>query len=588
MTVTTNYLVTGNGITGSTANAVQALVSPDGNSTIGSVWLKPTGDTTGALDKAAFEAACTLAASIGAGVSLGAGAYYWAGTPAIAAPAYNTVTYGKLGILISGAGPGKTVINQLTGGITGLKMPVGTMMQTIRDLSLIGPETYDANSVGIYFGQTASTGSHNVISNCEIKGWTTGFRAWQCAFFTFDNCMIWKNTRGIELGNNVDGVHIRGGRFSNHVLANSITGAAIYWGWTDATHSPGVVTENNRIQIDGGVKFGENDVSFDFSDYWSGPIKINAYFENETKIAWLGDGVSTTSFTKLVEFDNCYFTVLSANVQIEARNPTTAVGSIAIRRCRTDSTDITGGFLKAGASISVDWQDNQLPSTLYQVQQLATQNLTDLGNNTHYRYNCDARAEADRTIATIATTATMTIATPAVITRADHKCVPGSVVKFSTTGALPTGIVSGTYYRVVKDSAYTSDAFHLEDISTGALINTSGSQSGVHTMTRARPMRSALSHSGTNQIIETWTRNGSDGKEVGQLAASIGDLDGKWVLYRGVIRIMDPITALPTASALYRGVTAYQTGAGGVADTIKTCMKNAADAYTWTTVATGT
>lgn len=29
MTVTTNYLVTGNGITGSTANAVQALVSGD-------------------------------------------------------------------------------------------------------------------------------------------------------------------------------------------------------------------------------------------------------------------------------------------------------------------------------------------------------------------------------------------------------------------------------------------------------------------------------------------------------------------------------------------------------------------------------
>ena len=31
MAVTTNYLVTGNGITGSTANAVQALVSVDGN-----------------------------------------------------------------------------------------------------------------------------------------------------------------------------------------------------------------------------------------------------------------------------------------------------------------------------------------------------------------------------------------------------------------------------------------------------------------------------------------------------------------------------------------------------------------------------
>lgn len=32
MTVTTNYLVTGNGITGSTANAVQSLVSGEGNS----------------------------------------------------------------------------------------------------------------------------------------------------------------------------------------------------------------------------------------------------------------------------------------------------------------------------------------------------------------------------------------------------------------------------------------------------------------------------------------------------------------------------------------------------------------------------
>ena len=31
MTVTTNYLVTGNGITGSTANAVQALVSGEGS-----------------------------------------------------------------------------------------------------------------------------------------------------------------------------------------------------------------------------------------------------------------------------------------------------------------------------------------------------------------------------------------------------------------------------------------------------------------------------------------------------------------------------------------------------------------------------
>lgn len=38
MTVTTNYLVTGNGITGSTANAVQALVSGDGISVHPALW----------------------------------------------------------------------------------------------------------------------------------------------------------------------------------------------------------------------------------------------------------------------------------------------------------------------------------------------------------------------------------------------------------------------------------------------------------------------------------------------------------------------------------------------------------------------
>ena len=37
MAVTTNYLVTGNGITGSTANAVQALVSEAGNLAYASV-----------------------------------------------------------------------------------------------------------------------------------------------------------------------------------------------------------------------------------------------------------------------------------------------------------------------------------------------------------------------------------------------------------------------------------------------------------------------------------------------------------------------------------------------------------------------
>lgn len=75
-------------------------------------------------------------------------------------------------------------------------------------------------------------------------------------------------------------------------------------------------------------------------------------------------------------------------------------------------------------------------------------------------------------------TATITIATPAVIT-STVLYNDGAAIKFSTTGALPTGITAGTTYYVYNADGLT---FQLLD-SAGAVVNTSGSQSGVHTIT---------------------------------------------------------------------------------------------------------
>lgn len=78
-------------------------------------------------------------------------------------------------------------------------------------------------------------------------------------------------------------------------------------------------------------------------------------------------------------------------------------------------------------------------------------------------------------------TATVTIASPAVVSRTGHGYVAGNPIVFSTTGALPTGITAGTTYYVIA-TGLTADAFQFSETVGGAAVNTSGTQSGVHTV----------------------------------------------------------------------------------------------------------
>lgn len=80
--------------------------------------------------------------------------------------------------------------------------------------------------------------------------------------------------------------------------------------------------------------------------------------------------------------------------------------------------------------------------------------------------------------------ATISIATPGVVTMA-NAFIAGQEVVFSTTGALPTGLVSGTTYYVLAPSAAN---FTVAATVGGAAIATSGVQSGVHTVTARTPI----------------------------------------------------------------------------------------------------
>jgi len=79
-------------------------------------------------------------------------------------------------------------------------------------------------------------------------------------------------------------------------------------------------------------------------------------------------------------------------------------------------------------------------------------------------------------------TATVTIATPGVVTLTGHGLSADDVVFFTTTGALPTGLAVNTSYFVVE--IVSPDSFKVSLTKGGTAIDTTGTQSGVHTAWR--------------------------------------------------------------------------------------------------------
>jgi hypothetical protein len=100
------------------------------------------------------------------------------------------------------------------------------------------------------------------------------------------------------------------------------------------------------------------------------------------------------------------------------------------------------------------------------------QDLVFFENDTHVTQNWTIGQDALKTC-------TIAIVSPAVITQTNNY-VAGQRVRFRTTGALPTGItVNGEYY--VLSTGLSTSSFQISLTDGGAAINTSGTQSGIHT-----------------------------------------------------------------------------------------------------------
>lgn len=108
-------------------------------------------------------------------------------------------------------------------------------------------------------------------------------------------------------------------------------------------------------------------------------------------------------------------------------------------------------------------------------------------------------------------TITVTIATPAVVTWTGSTLAVDDQVSFTTSGALPTGITSGTIYWVIS-AGLATNSFEISTSKGGSAVNTSGSQSGTHTGTAWRVLYAVPGSTSTVvSTIVVANRNNSSG-----------------------------------------------------------------------------
>ena len=182
-----------------------------------------------------------------------------------------------------------------------------------------------------------------------------------------------------------------------------------------------------------------------------------------------------------------------------------------------DATD-DGGSTGTPATMFVPMVAPDEPDNLTATSSCsATQKI---GANATLRYNCaPAGAQSyNNYLPDVASpklcgpAVTMTKASPGVMTTvAVHNLIVGDEVVFNTTGALYTGLTSGTTYYV--KTVPTTKTFTVSATSGGTAINTSGTQSGTHTMASSAMWTCANGNAGCN---------GAAGRGVAQTAAFAG------------------------------------------------------------------
>jgi hypothetical protein len=139
-----------------------------------------------------------------------------------------------------------------------------------------------------------------------------------------------------------------------------------------------------------------------------------------------------------------------------------------------DPISVSNPGVFVSSNVPEDDYPVQVPGKVYAAGDL----VMDPVNHLNYESKLGARSAV-----------TISIASPGVVTWVAHALPAGTPISFDTSVALPTGFVAGVVYYLRAPAA---DNFTLSATVGGAAINTSGTQSGVHTATAGQNIGRAL------------------------------------------------------------------------------------------------
>ena len=268
------------------------------------------------------------------------------------------------------------------------------------------------------------------------------------------------------------------------------------WNWVTLTslNLIGVGT-NLKFYIEQGGAY--NDIT---------PIRAYSTINNNPFVATNGSAVITVTDTAhgaftgdFVTFSaavglggNITATVLNANYQITVINANSYTITATATANGTDASGSPGGGavviaayeIHAGPAYAVavngwgggPWGSGTWGVGVNSFNSIQLWSQSNFGEDLIFAPRGGAIYYWDAQIGVAPLTFTVTIASPAVVTAVLRN---GTAVYLNTTGALPTGLVVGTIYYVVGSTGTTCN---LAATFGGVAINTSGTQSGVQTI----------------------------------------------------------------------------------------------------------
>jgi hypothetical protein len=146
---------------------------------------------------------------------------------------------------------------------------------------------------------------------------------------------------------------------------------------------------------------------------------------------------------------------------------------------KSGNTSLSAGDIPAGATVQIVASGGNFQLTSGAGGSSSGGGATGGGKDKAF-YEGDTFITSSFTVGQSAqSSCTISIASPAVITQG-NTYVAGQPIRFTTTGALPTGLSSNAVYYV-SATGLTTSSFQISATSGGASVNTSGTQSGVQT-----------------------------------------------------------------------------------------------------------